>query len=98
MRLRTIVCFSLVLSCLAANAAVPPSKNSRCPPPPNGGSLSCGARCMTFHLGSYCDSTVEPKPSALAYCYQVRYEEQETSTQTCHEGSYDPCCDPDAVF
>ena len=97
MRLRSLAWIALMLFSIAATAALPPSRNPRCPPPANGGSLSCGARCVPFYLGSHCDSNVEPRPPAVAYCYQVRMEE-ETIDQMCHEGSYDACCDPDAVF
>lgn len=96
-RFRSLAVALLLLPSLALHAGPRPTPRGRCPPAPEGGSLACGARCMSFHLGSYCDSSVEPRPPATAYCYQVLYIGDVTS-QSCHDGEYDQCCDPNAVY
>ena len=97
-RFRSLAIAWLLVPCLALHAGpgLRPA-NPRCPPSPEGGSLACGARCMSFYLGGYCDSNVEPRPPATAYCYQVKYI-GDLTTQSCHQGEYDQCCDPNAVY
>ncbi|HEV7765614.1 MAG TPA: hypothetical protein VGQ76_11480 [Thermoanaerobaculia bacterium] len=70
----------------------------RCPPPPDGGTLVCRARCEGGGpFGSYCQFSAQAQPTDTFYCYQVRYL-GDVWTTACHEDDYDRCCDVNAQY
>jgi len=95
---RPLILTLFLMHAVAMMAALPPSGNPRCPPPPDGGTFTCRAVCKPFSHGSYCESNVTPPPPETSYCYQVRYIGAEVTTYTCHDGAYDQCCDVNARF
>jgi hypothetical protein len=62
--------------------------NEHCLSDPDSGALMCGQVCKTY---SSCGSTnTTPR---TAYCW-LAYTVSGGQIIACHEGAYDPCCDP----
>lgn len=57
--------------------------------------VSCGATCNGSSAGGFCSGATEPP----AYCYQESVEsDYGIWVFSCHEGSYDYCCDQDYPY
>jgi hypothetical protein len=86
MKKARIVVLGLFLASALNSFAI--KQNQHCQPDPDAGALMCGQQCRTFDS---CESTATT-PST-AYCW-LAYTVSGTYVIACHEGEYDPCCDP----
>ena len=83
--------FVLVLLGMAANAGaqVQPERSRHCPPDPESGWIACKSTCEAGGLCAY--NNANPVGS---YCWAAALVSGEPA-DACHQGDYDPCCDPD---
>lgn len=84
--LRTVA-LSLVLAS-AAHAAIPPERDNHCPPAPESGWIHCDAVCRYVNA-----CVAEDNLPVGTYCWEAKLTTGEMGS--CHDGDYDPCCEPD---
>lgn len=88
MKLRRIL-FGVLLTALSLNLSATKVGNPNyCPPDVDAGALVCRSGCSGVTTCRY--STDRPVAS---YCW-VAYGVGGTRPMACHNGDYDPCCDP----
>lgn len=86
---RLVALTLVVLSFAASSSAfIPPERSNHCPPDPDSGWIVCSARC------AYPNTCVGLNPPQVGpYCWQAALVSGYPA-HVCHEGDYDPCCDP----
>lgn len=85
-----ITIFVLVLLSMAADArAIPqPERSKHCPPSPDSGWIFCKSTCEGYGLCVYDNAN-----PAGSYCWAAALVNGQPA-YACHQGNYDPCCDP----
>ena len=85
---RTLIAIAFLSVLLAVDAGARPSCSTN--------RVMCGARCLYSTLGGQCDggSTTESY-----YCYREAVKnDYGTIIMSCHDGTYDYCCDADYPY
>lgn len=84
-----IALFLLVLLGAAdARAVVQPHRKNHCPPDPESGWIACRSTCEGGGWCAYDDAN-----PVESYCWAAALVSGEPA-DACHQGDYDPCCDP----
>lgn len=88
--MKNVRIFALTLSLLlvATDSPAPVQGNNNCPPDMDAGALICRSTCYSSN-----SCRVSNENPVGSYCW-IAYSVSGTSTLACHQGVYDPCCDP----
>jgi hypothetical protein len=79
----------LILLLAAAESPAPVQGSNDCPPDMDAGTIVCGSRCYTSDTCRYSEDA-----PVGTYCW-LAYSTTGSAIIGCHDGVYDPCCDPD---
>lgn len=86
-KLQIVALIAIVLS-VSINSSAAYQNNNYCPPDVDAGALLCRSSCDT---AISCRSSQQLPVGS--YCW-LAYSVSGTHVIACHQGEYDPCCDP----